>query len=201
MKSGSLKILQLKPPGASIILVMLALVGFYSSCTPNQPQQIKTLTNGDDLPSMQVFDLTTTITDSGRVSYRFTTPEMSQFDNRPEPVIKFPQGLHLFIFGENEQIDAQVKSKFATYHQEDELWELRNEVEAVNLNGDVINTELLFWDRKKQTIYSDAFIKITTSTEIITGYGFEGDERLENYKIRNVSGILHINEQQAEPPE
>ena len=126
---------------------------------------------------------------------------MLQFDQRKEPTIEFPQGLHLFIYDQNEEIDAQIKCNAAIYYQNDELWELRNDVEAVNTNGEIINTELMFWDRKKQIIYSDQFIKITTDTEIITGYGFESDERLENYKIRNISGILQIEDQASKPDE
>ncbi len=190
-----------KLTGASSIILLLAIVVSLPSCTPNKPEEIKALTNREELPSISLIDLTSTITDSGKIKYKFLTPEMLQFDQRKEPTIEFPQGLHLFIYDQNEEIDAQIKCNAAIYYQNDELWELRNDVEAVNTNGEIINTELMFWDGKKQTIYSDQFIKITTDTEIITGYGFESDERLENYKIRNISGILQIEDQAAKPDE
>lgn len=191
----------LKLTGASSIILLLAIVISMPSCTPNKPEEIKALTNREELPSISLIDLTSTITDSGKIKYKFITPEMLQFDQRKEPTIEFPQGLHLFIYDQNEEIDAQIKCNAAIYYQNDELWELRNDVEAVNTNGEIINTELMFWDGKKQIIYSDQFIKITTDTEIITGYGFESDERLENYKIRNISGILQIEDQASKPDE
>ncbi|GAO30983.1 LPS export ABC transporter periplasmic protein LptC [Geofilum rubicundum] len=123
---------------------------------------------------------------------------MQQFDQRKEPTIEFPKGLHLYIFNDLEEIDAQIKCKEAIYYQNDDLWELRNDVEAVNTNAEIINTELLFWDAENKTIYSDQFIKITTETEIITGHGFESDERMENYKIKNISGILQVEEAQLD---
>lgn len=178
---------------AGSIVILSAIVAL-SSCKPNKPEEIKELTNREELPSLTIEDLTTTITDSGRIKYRFMTPEMMQFDKREKPTIEFNKGLHLIVFNKEEEIDAQIKCKQAIYHQSDELWELSNDVEAVNTTGDVINTELLFWNIKKKTIYSDKFIKITTQTEIITGYGFESDEKMENYKIKNISGILSINE-------
>lgn len=181
---------------ASSILLLLAVV--FSSCSPNKPEDIKALTNRDEFPSLTVKELTAVITDSGKIKYRFITPELQQFDQKAEPTIDFPFGLHLFVFDANEQIDAQIKSNIAIYYQNKELWELRNDVEAVNSKGEVINTELMFWDQKKKTIYSDQFIKITRENEIITGYGFESDERLENYKIKNISGILEVEEQQQE---
>ncbi len=181
---------------ASSIFLLLAVV--FSSCSPNKPEDIKALTNRDEYPSLTVKELTAVITDSGKIKYRFITPELQQFDQKAEPTIDFPFGLHLFVFDANEQVDAQIKSNIAIYYQKKELWELRNDVEAVNSKGEVINTELMFWDQNKKTIYSDQFIKITRENEIITGYGFESDERLENYKIKNISGILEVEEQQQE---
>jgi LPS export ABC transporter protein LptC len=180
---------------AGSIFILLALVFSIPACQPNKPQEIKELTNREELPSFTLIELTSTITDSGKVKYRFITPEMLQFDKRKKPAFEFPKGLHLYIFNDLEEVDAQIKCNEAIYHQDDELWELRNDVEAVNTKAEIINTELLFWDAKNQTIYSDQFIKVTTDTEIITGHGFESDDRMENYKIKNISGILQVEEQ------
>ncbi|ASB48387.1 LPS export ABC transporter periplasmic protein LptC [Alkalitalea saponilacus] len=182
---------------ASSIFILLALMVSVSSCKPNRPEEIQELTNREELPSLILHDLTATITDSGKIKYQFITPEMLQFDQRKEPTIEFPKGLHLFVYNNEQEVDAQIKSNEAIYYQDDDLWELRNDVEAVNTDGDVINTELLFWDAQKEIIYSDQFIKITTDTEIITGYGFESDERMQNYIIKNISGILQVDDIQT----
>lgn len=202
LKQGS-KTFSFLITAAGSIFILLATVVSLPACQPNKPEQIKELTNREELPSLTLKELTSTITDSGKVKYRFITPEMQQFDQRKEPTIEFPKGLHLYIFNQMEEIDAQIKCNEAIYYQDDDLWELRNDVEAVNTNAEIINTELLFWDANNKTIYSDQFIKITTDTEIITGHGFESDERLENYKIKNISGILQIEEAQlnSEQPE
>lgn len=179
---------------ASSIILLLAV----SSCTPNKPEEIKAVTSSEGLPGLSIKDLTTVITDSGKIKYRFVTPELLQFENKTDPTIEFPSGLHLFILDRKEQVEAQIKCKKAIYFKKKELWELKQDVEAVNMKEEVINTELLYWDQKKHTIYSDQYIKITRQSEIITGYGFESDEKLENYKIKNISGILEI-EDQVEP--
>ncbi len=179
---------------AGRILFLPAIIIILTTCKPNQPEKIQELTNREELPGLSLYELNATITDSGALKYRFITAEMLQFDQRKEPTTEFPQGLHLFVFDDNENIDAQIKCKKAIYYQNEELWELLYDVESINTNGDVINTEQMFWDSKNGKIYSDEFIKITTETQIITGYGFESDEKLENYTIKNVSGILEIEE-------
>ena len=181
---------------ASSIIILLAIA--ISSCTPNKPEEIKALTNREDIPSLSVKELTTVITDSGKVKYKFITPELLKYDQKSEPTIEFPTGLHLFIFNATEEVDAQIKCKNAIYHQNEELWELRHDVEAVNVKGEVINTELLFWDTKKKLIYSNQFIKITRQNRISTGYGFESDEDFLNFKIKKFSGEFEIEEKTEE---
>ncbi len=186
-------IIETKIYKTSKILALLVLL-FFIACKPNKPQEIKDLTNIKEFPTISIEELTTVITDSGKIKFKFITPEMQQFDKKENPTIEFPKGLHLVVYDNLEEIDGQIKSEIATYHENDELWELRQNVEAINTKGEVINTELLYWDMKKKKIYSNEFIKITTDSEIITGYGFESDEKMENYKIRNISGVLSIDE-------
>ncbi|WP_291862240.1 LPS export ABC transporter periplasmic protein LptC [Marinilabilia sp.] len=179
---------------AGSIILLLAVIVLISACQSNTTEEIQAAVDEENFPSLSVQDLETAVTDSGKTAYRFITPEMNQYDNLEKPYTEFPKGLHLIIYNDNEEIDAQIKSQYAIYHESQNLWELQNNVEAVNFKNEVINTEQLFWDSNKHIIYSDEFIKITTEQEILTGYGFESDERLENYTIKRISGILTVDE-------
>jgi LPS export ABC transporter protein LptC len=196
MKRRYQNIKSLKQTAGSTIL-LLAVVFWGWSCQSNKPDEIKAAVDEKNHPSLSVDSLETVITDSTRIAYRFLTPEMNQYDNQEKPYTEFPRGLHLIVYNDKEEIDAQIKSQYAIFHEKDNLWELQNNVEAVNFKNEVINTEQLFWDAQKHRIYSDEFIKITTDKEILTGYGFESDEKLENYTITSISGILAIDEEEA----
>jgi len=134
LKPGS-KTFSLLTTAAGSIFILLAIVVSLPACQPNKPQEIKELTNREELPSVTLKELTSTITDSGKVKYRFITPEMQQFDQRKEPAIEFPKGLHLYIFDQAEEVDAQIKCNEAIYHQSKKLWELRNDVEDQGRNN------------------------------------------------------------------
>lgn len=179
--------------------LLLAVVFFAAACQSNEPEEIKAVVDEENHPSLSVDDLESTITDSGRVKYRFLSPEMNQYDNRSEPYTEFPEGLHLIVYNDSGEVEARIKSSYAIYHEKEELWELQNDVEAVNFKDEVINTEQLFWDANKKEVYSDEFIKITTDEEILTGYGFESDEKFENYTIKNISGIVAVDEEEENP--
>lgn len=69
-----------------------------------------------------------------------------------------------------------------------------NVVVTSDSSGNKLETTVLEWNNGTQKIYSNEFVKITTRNEIITGYGFESDQKLDNYKIHKVSGISYRND-------
>jgi len=69
-----------------------------------------------------------------------------------------------------------------------------NVVVVSDSTGNRLETSVLEWNNTTQKIYSNEFVKISTKSEIITGYGFESDQNLDNYKINRVSGISYRND-------
>jgi LPS export ABC transporter protein LptC len=174
------------------MLILLAFAFFMSACKPNNPEDIKAISDREDLPNFYFKELNAIATDSGSLKYRLIAAEVLQFDSKEEPTIDFPYGLHYYIYGANEEIEAQIKCNYAIHYQRTEIWELRNDVEIVNVSGNVVNTELLYWDTKDKRIYSDEFVKITTNDDVLTGYGFETDEQISVYTIKKASGDFKI---------
>lgn len=52
-----------------------------------------------------------------------------------------------------------------------------------------LETSVLQWNQAEQKFFSTAFVRITSPSELIEGYGFESDQYLLNYRIFKVSGI------------
>ncbi len=56
-------------------------------------------------------------------------------------------------------------------------------------SGTKLKTSILHWNNKTQKLYSTEFVKITSPSETLEGWGFESDQNLNNYKIYKVKGI------------
>ncbi|GAF05361.1 LPS export ABC transporter periplasmic protein LptC [Saccharicrinis fermentans] len=175
--------------------LLLAVLFFSLSCTSNKPEEIKALEANQDMPSLEIVDFETFISDSGRIKYHITTPQLLNYDNAEEPYKEYPKGGHIMTYDSLNVITSQIKCKYAIFHDKPQLWDLRNNVEAVNDEGVVFNTEQLFWDQKKQQIYTEKFIKITTEDEIITGYGLTATENLKKYTLKKMSGTIGLDEE------
>ncbi|MBQ1695579.1 MAG: LPS export ABC transporter periplasmic protein LptC, partial [Bacteroidales bacterium] len=85
---------------------------------------------------------------------------------------------------------------YARFLIEKELWEIKSDVEVDNISrNEKINTELMYWDMKKELVYSDKYVRITTEDEILTGDGFESNQDFSEWKILKPAGVISIKDE------
>ncbi|MBQ8601426.1 MAG: LPS export ABC transporter periplasmic protein LptC [Bacteroides sp.] len=164
----------------------------FPACSGKDKNLAEAITERDSLPSMRSLGVTTLISDSGITRYKIITEEWTVFDKKNPPYWAFEKGVYLEKFDSLFRIDASIKADTAYYYEKKKLWELRSNVSIRNLKGDKFDTELLFWDEKKEEIYSDKYIRIEQEDKTITGYGFESNQELTEYQIRNTTGIFTV---------
>ena len=164
------------------------------SCNNDKPDKIGAVVDRTKLPKLHATEITTIISDSGITRYRITASRWDIFDKASQPYQEFPEGIYFEKFDANMKVDANITSKYARFNENDQLWILRGKVRAMNLQGELFETEKLFWNQRQQQFYSDTLIKITQATRIITGIGFESNEAMTHYMIKNPQGIFPLNE-------
>ena len=73
-------------------------------------------------------------------------------------------------------------------------------VNAMNVEGEHFESELLIVSQNEDRVYTDKFIKITQKKRIINGTGFESNQTLSRYTILNPQGVfpLEDNEESAD---
>lgn len=167
-------------------VALLALVTLASCKTTAKKEKTDTkVIDFSEMPSMVGDDVNTLVSDSGVVVYRMEAPKLAIFDTVDTPYWDFPEGLHITTYTKEGEEEGDIRSDFAIYHVEKQLWELRKNVEAENQEGKTIETELLYWDQNKEVIYSDAFVKVTEDGLLTKGYGFTSDQTFENWTLED----------------
>jgi len=185
----SLKYKQIHITVAIIATVMCIFV----SCS-EKTEQVEAITDRSTTPSLRATEVSTVVSDSGITRYRMKTPEWLIYDRAEVPYWDFPQGIHLEKFDTDLNVDAEVQSNYAIYYDKKRLWDLRDSVTAVNLEGERFESNQLFWDEISERIYSDDSIKITQKDKIIKGLGFESNQSLTKYVIRRPIGVFPLEE-------
>jgi LPS export ABC transporter protein LptC len=177
---------------SSAVLIIGAVL--FSSCEKKK-EVLKDL-QIKELPTLSARNVETMYSDSGQVTLVVRSPLINQYNGGEEPHTLFPEGLSVFFYDKKTEPQASITSKFARYTEKDELWELRDSVVAVNPEGDILETELLYWSEPRESVWSDRFVRITGKDQIIMGTGFESDPRLTKWKIKNVSATIYIDNEQ-----
>ena len=174
-----------------IFIVML----FLSSCV-NKIEEVKEATKIDTGPLEMQENLSLEYSDSSYTRIKLDAVIAEHYTHLEEPYRLFPKGIKVKFFDELGVETSRLKANFAKELIDEQLWEGKGDVVVVNRKGEQLNTEKLFWNKKTEKIYSDAYVKITTDTQIIEGTGFEADQDFTNYTIENVIGIIYLEDEE-----
>jgi len=164
----------------------------------NNIKEVESLTVQEIRPELYGENVEFIYTDSTRIQYKAFAIEFLQMKTEEEEYNEFPKGGNVISYNEDGTQAWKIKSNYAKNLVKDELWELRNDVVAVSDDGKTINTELLYWDQKKQEIYSDQYVRITEKDgQMLEGNSFTADDKLNRIILSRVSGEVFLEDESA----
>ena len=177
-----------------VIPIYILGSGLFFSCQ-NDIEIINAITSESDFPTESIQHIESIYSDSARIEIRIRAPEVKRYGNAIEPFMEFTKGIEVLFYDEQGEINSQLTANFAVYNETEKLWEARDSVVAINVNGEVLNTDLLFWDEEKGLIYSDKFVKITTDDEVLFGEGLEANQDFSDWVIKKPKGTIYLEEE------
>lgn len=177
----------------------LALAVAVGSCTQETKIDITKSLNPAKMPSMVTHNVNTLISDSGVTQYKIVAPVWYVYDEVDIPYWSFPKGLYLQKFDPKFNVIATVAADSARFFRMQKLWRLDGNVEMTKAPKDLFLSPRVFWDQRRQRLYSDTFIHIENATHVLEGTGFESNERLTEYRILHPTGIFPVNRDNLKP--
>ncbi len=183
-----------------IVLFTIIVMATATGCKDDSTSVVSHATNPELVPTMTTADVQTVISDSGHTRYRIVAPLWNMFEEAKEPHWTFPKGVTCEELDNSYQTTTTIKCDSAYYDKSKSLWTLTGNVRMTNAENDVVLTDELKWDQQAHKLYSDAFIHIEKQGRIIEGYGYESNERLTTYQLRQVEAIFPIDESRMPHP-
>lgn len=180
----------------SLLVFLVAVVAaacFLPACREDRKIDVASRLNPEKMPTMSTENVATLISDSGITQYKIVSPLWLVYDNADTPYWSFPKGLYLRKYDPLFRVIASVAADSARYFKNMRLWRLDGHVELTKAPKDIFLTQQLFWDERRQEIYSDSFIHIETATHVLEGHGFISNDKLTGYRIIRPTGIFPVN--------
>jgi LPS export ABC transporter protein LptC len=161
----------------------------------NDVNEVRNYFKSKNVPTETTINATILYSDSGVVTARLKAPRIQHILNEKKSFTVFSKGIKINFFESADTLNTtNMTANYAIKYDDEDVMEGRGNVIIVNNKGDKLNTEHIVWNQKTQKIESDVFVKITTATEILIGYGLESNQDFTKYKIKKIKGILSIKE-------
>lgn len=183
-----------------IVFLTAVTVVLFASCKDDSTSVVSHPTDPERVPTMTTSDVQTIISDSGQTRYRIAAPLWNMFEEAKQPHWTFPKGVKCEELDNKFNPVTTIQCDSAYFDKDNALWSLVGNVRISNINNDLILTDELMWDQRSHRMYSDAFIHIEKQGRIIEGYGYESNERLTTYQLRQVEAIFPIDERRMPHP-
>lgn len=179
--------------GIAVALV-IAMAMLASGCKEDGKLGVADRIDVKKMPTMSTVNVATLISDSGITQYKIVSPLWNVYDEVDTPYWNFPKGIYLQKYDRKFHVIASVAADSAKFFRMLNLWKLDGNVELRKEPGELFLTQQLFWDQRRNRLYSDSFIHIETPERMLEGHGFESNDRLTKYSIRRPTGIFPVDE-------
>ena len=169
------------------------------ACSGHHEHIAPAVNDQDSLPFLTAHGISNLISDSGLISYKIVAEDWYIYTTQPQEW-KFLKGLFLEKFDTTFHVEWHVQSDTAYCHN-NRIWELRGRVVILNREGDLFETEELFWDMDEHEMWNTMFMTITkpTTQQQLQGFNFRSNEEMTDYRIENSAGYTPAKEEADSP--
>lgn len=179
-----------------LFILFIVCVCSYASCQDEGKERQAEALTGSEIPSMVTHDAVMLISDSGVIKYRAIADNWTRYsDEAKEPYQYFPEGIRFEQIDSTRSAQQTIIADTAYNWENQQVWHLIGNVEVTSIKGELFQTEELYWNMRDHTVYSDSFIHIERTENIIEGYGFNSNDSFTQYEIRRTSGVFPAKEQ------
>lgn len=128
-------------------------------------------------------------TDSGRITANLISPKMLDYATVEYPFTEFPLGIHLTLFDKNGK-ETYIDAKYAVSNKTTNLIDLQTDVKISNQNGDLLETEQLYYDQKSEWFFTEKKFKFTSPKGVSYGEGIDFSKDFKKVNSQKISGEI-----------
>jgi len=180
-------------------LVFCASLMILIGCGEEQDVNNLPFLQKDDGVKVESFGVEYLFSDSSRVTAQLLAPHIYEKENetgRNKVIHYVDQGLRLNFLDANGNAKTYVTADSGIFDLKIKEGTLKGSVFMKNYKGETLETESLFWDDRKDSVYTEEKVRIETADKIIIGKkGFRANTDFTSYIIYGIEGELEADTQ------
>ena len=175
----------------------MVLIAMIAGCESNQSNGSDVLVENDSLtkPDSEVRGATIYLYNKGKVKTQIVSDKIIKFEAQDSTMAYI---LDIDIYDSTGQVSTEIVGDSGIIRENQGMLYIYGNVVVLTQDRNKLETDYLWWDSKTDKIRTDAFVKVTTDEEVVTGWGLEADNSLSRYKILNLESGTMKNVEQME---
>lgn len=138
--------------------------------------------NLEETPVQTVSDMFAVQTRNGVVVMRIEADVMQRFDKDTVSYECFPEGFAVYSYSDDGLLETTIFSDDARHEtsktNKEERWSAFGNVVIENvIKKETIETDTIYWDRGKEEIYTDCYVRMFSPDGFMQGYGMRSDQK------------------------
>jgi len=164
------------------VLMRVAAIAFLIAATGCKSRNAPTPGATDvRIPDQEARDFTLTETSEGKKNWTLWASYAAMYNDRN---LVDARTIQIEFFDSKGKRNSTLTADQGLVDQRTNNLDAVGRVRIVTETGVHMETDSLRWMNNTQKIVSDAFVKVTRSQDVVTGYGFESDANLDHFHLK-----------------
>jgi LPS export ABC transporter protein LptC len=173
-------------------LVTVLAVTLFFGCESNF-KEVQKSNFTEFVPSGEAEKINLKYTDSGRIKVILVSPKMLEYGNVDFPFTEFPKGIDVTLYDKNGK-RTFVTSDYATSYKVTNLIDLKGNVKITTQDGQILETEQLYFDQKNEWFYTEKNFKFTDPKGVSNGQGIDFSKDFKFINSQKIAGEIESDE-------
>nr|WP_314498076.1 LPS export ABC transporter periplasmic protein LptC [uncultured Chryseobacterium sp.] len=174
-------------------LFSCAIFFVFTSCEEDLTKQNEK--QSKNFPSQIINNAKIVQRDSGFVTLKATAPIIEKYELIDSPYTIARRGMKIEFFDKkNPKKPGNITAKYAKIYEYKQFYEARGDVRILTSDGQRFATQSVFWDQRKNRIYTKDTVYTTTAdgSVLVGANGMTAKDDFSEYTFYNNSGDLDI---------
>ena len=134
------------------------------------------------------------LSQEGKVKARLASPLMLKYETDTVYAL-FPKTLHVDFYNDSSKIETRLDSKHGKYFETLNKVYLWDSVIVINVKGDTLKSNDLWWDQNKKLFYTDNYAEYRTKDkQIFPGKGLEAAQDFSRITFKQPIGTVEVSD-------
>lgn len=177
----------------SVIPGITILVGMFLIGCESNFKDVQRSNFTEFIPASDADNVNIKYTDSGRISGILISPKMLDYSNVEFPFTDFPKGLDVTLY-DKKQKRTFVRANYAISYKQTGIIDLQGKVKITTDDGQMLETEQLYFDQKNEWFYTERKFKFTDVKGVSNGQGIDFSKDFKIINSQRISGEVETEE-------